>query len=119
MPAIPFTSKAAQAAFTWSTADGLPVAQVVQIGAGLWVMCCPLCGRLHSLPASAKHGAAYAPACALKELAPRTFTAWQEVYPGGVGVDSIRLHFTESIEQPAAPLELVPAPAIGADRQAA
>lgn len=59
-----------QARFTWRLDPaGVPVADVILLGAIPYVAACPLCGCFHELPQDAQEGQHTTPRCLLREYA--------------------------------------------------
>lgn len=67
---MPIFAKAYRARFTWQAgADGIPVADVLNLAGHAWVTCCPLCGCWHELPGAPTNGTIVTPRCLLREFA--------------------------------------------------
>lgn len=89
-----FKIPAAQDAFEFRLSPmGEPVAYVEQVGCGLWVSCCPLCGCVHVLFATAAHGDVIDPRCPVKKEQPAAHAAWLKRYPEVAEYASVWLCF--------------------------
>lgn len=78
---MPFKIVEEQQRFTFRVnGDGLPVAQVVRWGAGVWVKCCPLCGCLHEILKGQIEGE-FEPRCILKVTHKAAYAAWVKKHP--------------------------------------
>ena len=90
---------------------GLPVAQIVQWGNGLWVKCCPLCGLLHEVRGGLPRNAIFEPQCIVKQLNPRLYLEWTARFPDAGHYAHIRLLNENEFKvvQPAKPSKRVKA----------
>jgi len=84
-----------QAGFNWRVdASGLPIGQVLQLGAGRWVTVCPCCGMAHDV--TGVQGDVYAPNCLLKRTHPTVYAKWVKTYPEAAKHTSILLQRFEA-----------------------
>lgn len=77
-------------------ANGLPVANVLQLGAGRWVTVCPLCGCGHDC--TSIQGDVYTPKCLLKRTHPTVYAKWVKAHPLAAEHSSILLQRLEPTE---------------------
>lgn len=88
-----FHIKAEQAAFKFTLVDGLPVATVERWGNGFWIVCCPLCGYIHNLPANVRVdaiGKPFTPNCVIaKTVHRKQYHKWIDMYPQSAQFDAV------------------------------
>ena len=77
---FPFSFVDPKEQFQWQVSEnGSPIGDVRKLGTGLWLTCCPLCGRAHDV--TSVQGDVYQPTCTLKATHPAVFAEWQQKYP--------------------------------------
>lgn len=91
--------------FTWrTTAAGLPVAEAVKVGDGVYTKVCPLCGGFHEIKVAARTR----PKCTLRKYADldsarnmtrtlwqRMIERWYEKYPQADGLIYVSVKLVE------------------------
>lgn len=70
---------------------GLPVAEVERWGTGYWLICCPLCGMLHNLPANVFPAEVFEPRCQLPRTHPGSYSTWIAKFPAVAGQRTVAL----------------------------
>lgn len=96
---MPFSWPHEAKKYQFKLLDNLPAAPVVQIGAGLWVVCCPLCGCIHDVTGK-PDGAPVVPICTHWRPYQQRRKTWQAEHPEVKDHAAIRLVYRTAIVEP-------------------
>lgn len=72
--------------------NGLPIADVIKLGQGLWIAVCPCCGMIHDVTGKA-HESTYEPKCIIRRTHPSVYRAWIAKYPEAVDYTRVTLKY--------------------------
>lgn len=97
MHKIPSEQAAFQFMLDCEAPGGLPTAQVVQWGQGVWVKVCPLCGLLHEVRGGLPADGLFKPSCIVRQLVPKLYQEWTTKHPQALDYTHVRLMGIEAI----------------------